>query len=119
MHELSIARAVVERVEEALAPGQRVLCVTIEIGALSGVVEEALRFCFDQATAGTPLSGCRLEVQAVPVELFCSSCQQTFRPLSRMLCPGCGVPSGELRRGRELNILSLEVADETAHTRAS
>lgn len=121
MHELSIARSIVERAQEALDPGQRVLVITLQIGELSGVVEDALRFCFDQATAGTPLEGCRLEIEPVPVSLFCRPCQKEFQPArsSRLVCPDCSQPSGELRRGRELTILSLEVSDETTHSRAS
>ncbi len=121
LHELSIARSIVERVEEALDPGQRVLVITLEIGELSGVVEVALRFCFEQATCGTPLAGCRLAIEPVPVSLFCGPCHKEFQPQrsSRLVCPDCGQPSGELRRGRELTILSLEVSDEATHSRAS
>ncbi|MEC7192467.1 MAG: hydrogenase maturation nickel metallochaperone HypA, partial [SAR324 cluster bacterium] len=46
MHELSITQNLVAIVEEH-ARGQRVKRVTLEIGKLSGVMADAIRFCFD------------------------------------------------------------------------
>lgn len=118
MHELSIANAVVESVCEAVPDGQRVHAVHLEVGALSGVVEDALRFSWELATEGTPLQGARLEIELVKIQLFC--CGETFEPDSpwQLVCPRCGLPCGDLRRGRELSIKSLEVSDATAYSRA-
>ena len=121
MHELSIAHAIVETAEESLGTqGVRVSKLTLQLGELSGVVEDALRFCFDLATAGTALEGCELEIERIPAELYCAPCQRLFHPpeVWRMVCPTCGVPSGDLRAGRDLLILSMEV-DDTALVAAS
>ena len=48
MHERSICQGIVESVCGAV-PESEVLVVTVEIGRLSGVVPEAVRFCFDAA----------------------------------------------------------------------
>ena len=61
MHELSITRNVVAIVSERAA-GQRVTRVRLEIGRLSAVVPDAIRFCFDICAAGTPLAGAQLEI---------------------------------------------------------
>ena len=53
-------QAVSERCE-----GRRVVQVTLVIGALSGVVPDSVRFCFELATAGTPLAGATLEIVEV------------------------------------------------------
>ncbi len=60
MHELSITRNIVAIVGEA-AKGRRVQRVTLEVGKLSGVMSEAVAFCFEAVTAGTALEGARLE----------------------------------------------------------
>ena len=52
MHELAIAEGVVDTVTQRL-PGARITSVHLEIGALSGVVADSIRFCFDLATEGT------------------------------------------------------------------
>ena len=54
MHEAAIAEGLISGVTERL-PGRRVTSVRVEIGALSGVVPDALRFCFSLATEDTLL----------------------------------------------------------------
>ena len=61
MHELSITRNVVAIVSER-AEGQRVTRVRLEIGRLTAVMPDSIRFCFDICTQGTPLAGAELEI---------------------------------------------------------
>jgi hydrogenase nickel incorporation protein HypA/HybF len=61
VHELSITRNVVAIVSER-AQGQRVTRVRLEIGRLSAVVPDSIRFCFDICAQGTPLEGAALEI---------------------------------------------------------
>jgi hydrogenase nickel incorporation protein HypA/HybF len=61
VHELSITRNVVAIVSER-AQGQRVTRVRLEIGRLSAVVPDSIRFCFDICAQGTPLAGAELEI---------------------------------------------------------
>jgi hydrogenase nickel incorporation protein HypA/HybF len=63
VHELSITRNVVAIVSERAA-GQRVTRVRLEIGRLSAVVPESIRFCFDICAQGTVLEGAELEIVA-------------------------------------------------------
>jgi hydrogenase nickel incorporation protein HypA/HybF len=67
MHELGISRNVVAIVGEA-ARGRRVRRVTLEIGKLSGVMSDAVRFCFDVAAHGTLLEGATLEIRELAGE---------------------------------------------------
>ncbi len=62
MHELGITRNIVAIVAEA-AKGRPVRRVTLEIGKLSGVMSEAIAFCFDVVAQGTPLEGAALEIR--------------------------------------------------------
>jgi hydrogenase nickel incorporation protein HypA/HybF len=116
VHELSIAYAVVEAAAAAAAQagGVRVLETRLLVGALSGVVPGALEFCWQIATAGTPLEGSRLTCIAQPVAVFCPSCgeESDLPGVQSFRCPLCGRPTGDVRRGRELQIESLEI--ETA-----
>src|SRR5208282_1532272 len=68
MHELSIAMSIVELAEEeAVRRGVQVEAVHLKLGALSGVVKEALLSCYDMVCEGTALQGSRLVVEDVPV----------------------------------------------------
>jgi hydrogenase nickel incorporation protein HypA/HybF len=65
MHELAIVEGVVDQVTGRL-PDAKITCVRLEIGALSGVVADALRFSFELATEGTNLQGASLEITEIP-----------------------------------------------------
>jgi hydrogenase nickel incorporation protein HypA/HybF len=109
VHELAIAESVVETVTERL-PGATVTCVHLEIGELSGVVPDSIRFCFDLATEGTGLAGARLEITEPPARCRCRACGAEFRPDSPVvLCP-CGSPDVAVLAGEELKIVSVQVA---------
>jgi len=61
MHELSITRNVVAICAEHAA-GVRVTRVTLEIGKMTAVLPDSLRFCFDICARGTTLEGAALEI---------------------------------------------------------
>ena len=109
MHELAIAESVVDTVTQRL-PGARITRVHLEIGALSGVVADSIRFCFDLATEGTGLAGATLEITEPPAQCRCRGCGTEFQPDSPIvLCP-CGSADVAVLGGEELKILSVQVA---------
>jgi hydrogenase nickel incorporation protein HypA/HybF len=109
VHELAIAESVVDTVTQRL-PGATVTCVHLEIGALSGVVPDSIRFCFDLATEGTPLAGAALEITEPPARCRCRACGAEFQPDTPIvLCP-CGSADVAVLAGEELKILSVQVA---------
>jgi len=109
VHELAIAESVADTVTQRL-PGAKVTCVRLEIGALSGVVPDSIRFCFDLATEGTGLAGAALEITEPPARCRCRACGAEFQPDSPVvLCP-CGSADVAVLAGEELKILSVQVA---------
>jgi hydrogenase nickel incorporation protein HypA/HybF len=112
MHELSIAMSIVDMAqEEAERRSVQVDAVHLELGALSGVVKEALLFSYDVACGGTPLEGSRLVVKDIPIEVFCPACRtlKTLTSMQWFCCPDCGTPTSEVIHGRELTITALEL----------
>jgi len=108
MHELAISEGIVESICEAVPEG-KVLSVTIEIGQLTGVVPDAVHFCFDACTRGTRLEGARLDVVDVPGRGRCGSCQREQDMSELITRCACGNPFLEVLRGQELRIRSVEV----------
>jgi hydrogenase nickel incorporation protein HypA/HybF len=112
MHELSIALSLVDLAqEEAQRQGGRVCAVHLRLGALAGVVKEALLSSYEMACAETPLEGSRLVIQEVPVVVFCPECE-ALRQLSSLqdfTCSECGTPTPDIRQGKELELVALEV----------
>jgi hydrogenase nickel incorporation protein HypA/HybF len=112
MHELSIAASLVEMVEEeAESRGVRVLAVHLKLGALSGVVKNALAGSYEIASAGTSLQGSRLLIEEVPLTVFCPLCDKHRHPRSIQLleCPECHTPTPHVLEGTELQVYALEV----------
>jgi hydrogenase nickel incorporation protein HypA/HybF len=114
MHELSIAVSIVEMAqEEADSRRARVEAVYLKIGALSGVVKQALLSCYAMACQGTSLEGSRLLIEELPVVIFCAKCktEQPITSLQLFSCPQCGTPSGDIVQGKELEVVALETVD--------
>lgn len=113
MHELSIALRIVEAVEVELAgrPGMVVEQVNLQVGALTGVVPEALAFCWEVATEETRLRGSALNIEVVEVAGLCPACgvERQISSLQSFRCPVCRTPIPQITAGNELEILSLEV----------
>jgi hydrogenase nickel incorporation protein HypA/HybF len=109
VHELSITQSVVDAVADHAA-GSRVLSVRLTVGRLSGVVPDAMRFCFELLAEGTPLDGARLDIDEPAGAAHCGSCGSDFAlPDLVLLCP-CGSADVAVLAGRELKIRSVEVA---------
>jgi hydrogenase nickel incorporation protein HypA/HybF len=109
MHEMSITQSVVEICEKNAA-GSRVTVVTLEIGDLSGVVPEAIEFCFEACTKGTLLEGADLVIERIPAKGCCSGCNAEFSLAAYYdPCPECGGYGVAVISGEELRVKELEV----------
>lgn len=109
MHELGITRNIVAIVGERAA-GQKVLRVKLEVGRLSGMLPEAIRFCFPIAAQGTALEGALLEIDEPEGRGLCSACgaeTALAAPIGR--CPRCAAPSLRITSGEQLTIREMEV----------
>lgn len=115
MHELSIAMSIVDAaVEESQRRGVQVSAVHLRVGALSGVVKDALLFSYEVACQDTPLEGSQLIVEELPVIVFCAQCQKerVLQSVQLFQCPECGTPTMDVRQGKELEVFALEVQED-------
>ena len=113
VHEITVALSLLEGVQEtALQQGiDRVTTVHVRLGALSGVVRDALLFSWDVATAETVAAGSVLRIEEIPLVVFCERCEgeRAPRPGSGLVCPECATPSPHIVRGREMQLVAMEV----------
>ena len=113
MHEVGIMQAALDQAVERIEceEATRIHRLTLRIGAMSGVVAEALEFAFAALTPGTPAEGAALVIEMVPTVCYCDRCAREFRPVDIVFsCPDCGEWSSEERSGRELELVSVEVS---------
>jgi hydrogenase nickel incorporation protein HypA/HybF len=108
MHELAITQSVVDTIVER-TDRARVTAVRLVIGKVSGVVPDAVRFCFELVAAGSPVEGARLEIEEPAGRGRCRACAGEFACDGLVvLCP-CGSADVEVLGGDELLIRSVEV----------
>jgi hydrogenase nickel incorporation protein HypA/HybF len=117
MHELSVAMRIVEALDQELAgEGEDLVvsAVAIEVGALTGLVPEALLFSWDLAAEGSVLQGSKLDIQVVDAAGYCPKCseQRALTNVQSMRCPVCRTPITQINGGNELEILTVEVQSE-------
>jgi hydrogenase nickel incorporation protein HypA/HybF len=112
LHELSIALSILDLVaEESGRHGGRVAAVHLRLGPLSGVVGAALASAFDLAREGTDEAQAELVIEDVPVVVYCPACaaEHALVTVQELSCPACGAPTPEVVRGRELEVVALEI----------
>ena len=108
MHELSITQSLVEAVLERTG-ARPVMVVKLRIGPLSGVLPDAVRFCFELVSADTPLAGAALTIDQPQGLARCRACGNDFVLEDIfLLCP-CGSADVEITDGCQLRIKFLEV----------
>jgi hydrogenase nickel incorporation protein HypA/HybF len=110
VHELSITQSVVDQISERLGDA-RVTRVALEIGRLSGVVCDSVRFCFDVCAQGTSLEGAQLEIIETGGRARCRACSAVFAVDDLLALCRCGSADLELLAGQELKIREVEIAD--------
>ena len=92
------------------AGASRVLELRLRVGTLSGVVPDALRFAFDVVCRDTIAAGATLQIESVAAVCWCAACREEFATADFYgECPRCHNVSGELRRGREMEIAAVEM----------
>ncbi len=111
MHELSITQSIVDLVAERTA-GRTVLAVRVQVGRLSGVVPDALSFCFELAAAGTTVEGARLEIEETEGRLSCADCGAESPAADLVLLCPCGSADVTVVAGQELTVRAVELARE-------
>ena len=112
MHEMAICESILDIIKEQsrLRDFARVERVCLEIGPLSGVEVDALRFGFDVVTRDSLAEGARLEIVETPATAWCMQCERTVPVKQRFdACVACGSHRLKVTGGEEMRIRELEV----------
>jgi hydrogenase nickel incorporation protein HypA/HybF len=109
MHELGITNGIVEFCTER-AGAERVTRVRLEIGKLSAVLPDAVRFCFDVCAKGTAVEGALLEIIETPGRATCRDCNGEVALTQLFGRCRCGSTNLLVTAGEELTIREMELA---------
>ena len=116
MHEMGIAMEIVDIAKASIPEdmqGARVARINLQVGKLSAIVADSLRFCFDLVIKDTPIEGAELAIEEVPVVIRCKDCQSQWTVNEPVFtCRQCGGGNIDILSGRELDIKSIELEDK-------
>ncbi len=121
MHEISIAGAIVDAVLDAAKKNdaKKVNEVFLEIGELTALNPDQLKFIFETITSGTVAEGARFNIAIVKPLIFCTKCSykgqvQFFEKLHFFLpvirCPECGEVDVDIIAGRECCVKKIKIS---------
>lgn len=84
MHEMALCLGIIEIVEEEARRRSisQVRSIRLEIGALSHVAPEAIKFCFTAVATRTVADGAVLKIIEVPGMAWCMACFEECRNCS-------------------------------------
>lgn len=108
MHELGITQEIVAIVTER-AQGARILRVVLEIGKLTAVLPDAIRFCFELCTGETAAEGAQLEIIEITAIGRCRDCGCESKFEQPFGICRCGSSDLEWVAGNELKIKEMEI----------
>ncbi len=114
VHELSIASALLDQLEQELAkrPGSKFTKVGLRIGDLAGVDKDALTFGFDALVKDSHWDPLALDIESVKRRQRCPSCAREFEAEHwSTACEACGNPVTTTIAGEELQIAYIEVEE--------
>ena len=112
MHELSLCESLLDILKAEAETGKfhTVKRITLEVGPLSSVEPEAMRFGFDVVMRGTLADGAKLDIVTPPAEARCLNCFELVTVDDRFApCPKCGSTDLQISGGDALRIKEMEV----------
>lgn len=108
MHELGITSSIVAICAEN-SNGANVKRVTLEIGKLSAIMPDAIRFCFDICAEGTVVEGAELEILEIEGKGLCQICGKDVLLTQIFGRCECGSNDLKITAGNELKVKEMEI----------
>jgi hydrogenase nickel incorporation protein HypA/HybF len=112
MHELSIVANLFELLEEKAKEkkAEKIVSVTLKVGALSGVVPEFLETAFDIYKKDTIAAESKLKIEEVPLKIRCQKCgTEVVKNDFVFICEECDSRDLDTLSGTELLLEKIEM----------
>lgn len=114
MHEYSVTQSIVDIVLETARQHDhaRVREVQIEIGSLTGIVDDSVRFYFEALTRATPADGAHVVIQRENAVATCTTCgyRADVEPPLDPRCPTCHNLTLRIEGGKALIVQRVILA---------
>ena len=121
MHEISIAGAIIDSVVDCAKKNdaKKVEEVFLEIGELTGLNPDQMKFIFETITRGTVAEGAKYDIKIIKSRINCRNCSYSgnieifekmhfFLPVIK--CPECGDVDIDIIAGRECCVKKIRIS---------
>ena len=112
MHELGVVQHVMKTLRGVAEENSvtKIGAVTLQIGEVSGIVNEQLTDCWNWFREKDELfSGAELRIEVMPAVTFCEGCGKTYETVKyAKICPYCKSENTYLIQGNEVQIKEIE-----------
>lgn len=115
MHELGIVFEISKTVQRFAKEHnvKKIDTLVLEVGALSAAIPKYLVECFPAAIEGTILENAKLEIEILPANVICKTCENLYDVVeNQKICPDCKESNYEIISGQELNIKEIRIYEE-------
>lgn len=115
MHELGITFYIIKDVKNVAVENNvsKVHSVSLEIGEVSGIIDEYLEDCWNWAVKkeGELLQDAKLICESLKAITYCTNCNKTYETVKYgKICPYCKSEKTYLKVGTECNIKQIEAS---------
>ena len=110
MHELGVVFEVVRTVLDFAEKNgvTKIDKVVLQIGELSSMIPKYIEACYPAAVDGTVMQDTRLEIEILPGNAICKTCNKVFNLITNsQTCPKCGSKGWGLLSGKEFMIKEI------------
>ncbi len=116
MHEISLINSVVQTLEQQFTDEElsRLNQIDMQIGVFSNIEPLLMQNAFDAVCkTQNKFKGVKLEVESIPVKIFCESCQ-VYSIIKNyvFVCSKCNQPNNNLVEGTEMLIKRVHFDDK-------
>ncbi|HOJ02304.1 MAG TPA: hydrogenase maturation nickel metallochaperone HypA [Anaerolineaceae bacterium] len=112
MHELAVTEEILRKAEQIAEQEQadKVTEIFLEIGRLSGIVDESVQFYWDEISKNTVCAGAVLHFKITPASLICKDCGKEYELDHDLIpCPACSGMNIKITGGDEFILTSIEI----------
>lgn len=109
---MSLAVGIVDLAVQTAEQNQakKINSIAVEVGALAGIIRDALEFCFSEAVKNTIAQDATLDYVHIPASAVCETCGHVFNTDERAAkCPKCENYVFQLSGGKEFRVKNINV----------
>jgi hydrogenase nickel incorporation protein HypA/HybF len=112
MHELSVTESLLKTASDYAIKNnaEKVICLNLQIGDLSGIIDDSVQFYWDIISEDTICSKAKLNIEKVPAKFICEACKTEFLMGQDLQpCPQCKSMDIKVIAGDEFLLKSIEI----------